>query len=226
MMVFCAREKPEKGAARTPVNAASRRNRLRAVLAAVLMAIVGYMAIRFLDDRADPGRYSHLLLDGASESASLTVRFYGVSTVLIDDGETAILTDGFFTRPGLMRVLFTPIGPDRARIRRTLADAGVDRLAAVVPLHTHYDHALDSAAVARIAGAQLIGSESAANIGRGGGLAEDRLRVVDGRETFSFGRFRVTLVPTEHIEHGLATGAIQTPLTPAGWRSSVSASAR
>jgi len=29
----------------------------------------------------------------------LRVMFLGVSTLLFDDGDTAILTDGFFTRP-------------------------------------------------------------------------------------------------------------------------------
>ena len=42
--------------------------------------------------------------------------FLGVSTILLDDGDTAILTDGFFSRPGLLRMRFGRLRPDRARI--------------------------------------------------------------------------------------------------------------
>jgi L-ascorbate metabolism protein UlaG (beta-lactamase superfamily) len=45
-------------------------------------------------------------------------------------------------------------------------------------VHTHFDHALDAAVVADRTGAVLVGGESTANIGRGHGLAEDRIRVV------------------------------------------------
>ena len=43
--------------------------------------------------------------------------------------------------------------------------------------HTHIDHVMDSALVADRTGAQLVGGESAANVGRGYGLPEDRLVV-------------------------------------------------
>ncbi len=55
----------------------------------------------------------------------------------------------------------------------------VSRLAAVIPVHTHFDHVMDSALVADRTGAQLVGGESAANVGRGYGLAEERLVVAD-----------------------------------------------
>jgi L-ascorbate metabolism protein UlaG (beta-lactamase superfamily) len=53
----------------------------------------------------------------------------------------------------------------------------VCQLEAVIALHTHYDHAMDSAVVVDLTGARLVGSESAANIGRGHGLPADRMVV-------------------------------------------------
>lgn len=45
--------------------------------------------------------YAGLVLgSSAPQPNRLTARFMGVGTVLIDDGTTAILSDGFFTRPG------------------------------------------------------------------------------------------------------------------------------
>ena len=145
----------------------------------------------------------------------LTVNFLGVSTLLFDDGETAIMTDGFFTRPGLLSVV-TRIRPDSTLIRQALDRAHVSRLAAVIPVHSHYDHAMDAPYVARRTGAQLVGSSSTANIGRGAGLSEDRLTEAVKGQPMTFGRFTVTLLESRHAPTGrfLMPGEITSPLTP------------
>ncbi|MGI9126558.1 MAG: MBL fold metallo-hydrolase, partial [Mycobacterium sp.] len=40
----------------------------------------------------------------AAAGSGLSCTWLGVSTVLVDDGECALLTDGFFSRPGLLDV--------------------------------------------------------------------------------------------------------------------------
>ena len=134
--------------------------------------------MRFRFGRPDLVRYADRF-EGppAGDDAPLTVTWLGVSTLLIDDGSSALLTDGYFSRPSLPRVALRRLTPSAARIDGSLARAGIRRLAAVVVSHTHLDHALDSAVVADRTGAVLVGGESAANIGRGHGLAEDRLVV-------------------------------------------------
>ena len=57
-------------------------------------------------------------------------------------------------------------------------------------MHTHFDHVLDSALVADRTGARLVGGESAANVGRGYGLAEDRLVVAEPGDANPVGRLR------------------------------------
>lgn len=140
----------------------------------------------------------------------------GVSTLLVDDGTSAILTDGFFSRPGLARVGLGRIAPSIPRIEGCLARAGISRLAAVIPVHTHFDHALDSAAVAERTGAVLIGGESAANIGRGYGLPDERIRVATSGAPFQVGSFEVTLTASHHCPPDRFPGVITAPLrTPA-----------
>lgn len=190
---------------------------LKRLLSITLVAVLigaGWLGYR-LHDRPDMAPYSDRFVDAiAGNESGLTVTYLGVSTLLFDDGETAILTDGFFTRPGLGEVLFGRVEPDPELIARHLAYAGVDELAAVIVLHSHYDHAMDSPEVARQTGALLIGSESTANVGRGWGLAEERIRVADGETAYRFGKFTVTLVPSKHLPHGMAMGDIEQPLTP------------
>jgi L-ascorbate metabolism protein UlaG (beta-lactamase superfamily) len=126
--------------------------------------------------RPDLERYRHLFtVPAATDTSPLSVTWLGVATVLIDDGTSALLTDGFFSRPALPTVALRAIAPNPARVDGCLARARVRRLEAVIPVHTHFDHALDSALVAQRTGALLVGGESAANIGRGHGLPEDRI---------------------------------------------------
>lgn len=192
--------------------------RLGAALAAAVILATAAVAI-VSQIGPDLTRYEAYRMDaGAPDSVSarrgLTVTFLGVSTLLFDDGETAILTDGFFTRPGLLSVV-TRIAPDSARIMQTLSRAGITRLAAVIPVHSHYDHAMDAPYVAKWTGAELVGSSSTANIGRGAGLSADRIRVPAIGETIHYGRFSVTLLRSEHVPSPfLMPGEISSPLTP------------
>jgi len=52
----------------------------------------------------------------AKADAPLTVAWAGVTTLLVDDGSSALMTDGFFSRPGLAAVGLRQIAPSAARI--------------------------------------------------------------------------------------------------------------
>jgi L-ascorbate metabolism protein UlaG (beta-lactamase superfamily) len=73
---------------------------------------------------------------------------------------------------------------------------------------------MDSALVADRTGAQLVGGESAANVGRGHGLAEDRLVVAVGGEPIRLGAYDVTLIESHHSPPDRFPGVIDAPLTP------------
>jgi L-ascorbate metabolism protein UlaG (beta-lactamase superfamily) len=173
------------------------------------MLAAGACAAAGLDD------YKEQMLPAVAKAEAgkknLTVMFIGVATLLFDDGETAIMTDGFFTR--IPQSALRSIRPDRDAIVRSLQRAGVKSLAAVIPVHSHFDHALDSPIVAQETGALLVGSSSTANIGKGYGLPEARMRVVNFGETVPFGRFKVTFLNSAHLPTGYATGPITAPLS-------------
>lgn len=165
--------------------------------------------------RPDIAKYQHRFdLPAAAPDAPLTLTWMGVSTLLVDDGAGALLTDGFFSRPSLIDVGLRKLSPSAARIDESLARAGIDRLAAVLPVHTHYDHALDSAVVAERTGALLIGGESAANIARGQGLSEGRTIVAVPGQELTVGAFDLTLIESDHCPPDRFPGVITTPVVP------------
>ncbi|BBX75939.1 MBL fold metallo-hydrolase [Mycobacterium shinjukuense] len=171
--------------------------------------------MRLKPGRPDLGRYSDkFTVPAAPPDSPLWVTWMGVATLLLDDGSSALMTDGYFSRPGLARVALGRVAPSPARVDGCLARAKVSALAAVIPVHTHIDHAMDSALVADRTGARLVGGESAANVGRGYGLPEDRLIVAVPGEQITLGAYHVTLVRSQHCPPDRFPGAISAPLTP------------
>ena len=151
----------------------------------------------------------------APADSPVTVTWAGVTTLLLDDGATALMTDGFFSRPSLLEVGTRRLTPSQQRIDDALARLGVVRLDAVLPVHTHFDHAMDSAVVAEKTGATLVGGTSAANIGRGAGLPEDRLIVATPGVPIPFSAtWAVTLVVGDHCPPDRFPGSISAPVIP------------
>ncbi|OBA70844.1 MBL fold metallo-hydrolase [Mycobacterium sp. 1554424.7] len=153
-------------------------------------------------------------MPAAEPDAPLSATWMGVATLLLDDGSSALLTDGYFSRPSLARVAAGKVSPSPARVDGCLARAKVSRLEGVIPVHTHIDHVLDSALVADRTGARLVGGESAANVGRGYGLAEDRIIVATSGQPIRLGAFDVTLVESHHCPPDRFPGTIDAPVTP------------
>jgi len=134
-----------------------------------------------------------------ANSQGVTVKWYGISTLLIDDGETQLLSDGFFSRPSLLDMaLKRPIEPDIQIIEKMLTSEKMDRLAAVFPVHSHYDHAMDSADIALRSGAQLLGSSSSSMIARSSGLPDDQIQIVETGRPYTLGKFQITFFPSHH----------------------------
>jgi len=159
---------------------------------------------------------------------SVTVTWLGVTTLLFDDGETQILIDGFFSRPSLADVLLDrPVKNDAATINRVIDEYRMRRLAAIIPVHSHYDHAMDIGAIANRSSASILGSETSANIARGAGVPEDQIVIVDSGEEYEFGQFSVTLIESTHAPIGWSGSVpydgtvdqpLQLPAPVSAWR--------
>lgn len=151
-----------------------------------------------------------------------SVTFGGVSTLLFAAPGGSVLIDGFFTRPGLVRVATRRIGPDPVRVRAGLERLRAHDVAAVAPVHSHYDHALDAAYVARETGADLVGGESTANLGRGAGLTADRIAIQRSGDACAYAGWTLTHVASRHCPPDRFPGMIAAPLRPparaSAWR--------
>lgn len=152
--------------------------------------------------RPDLSRYNSLF-DLPCRANGLTVTFLGVSTLLFDDGESAIMTDGFFSRPSLLKVGLSPLSSNHQQIQRAIRKLGFDhanggrKLDGVIPLHSHFDHVMDSAAVATATGADLLGSPSVRNVALSRGFT-GWIRAVSHGTVLKCGRYTITFLASEH----------------------------
>lgn len=161
-------------------------------------------------------------------AGSVSVTWLGVTTLLFDDGETQILIDGFFSRPTLADMLLRrPVQSDVATINFVLNEYRMRRIAAIIPVHSHFDHAMDIGTIANRTSASILGSSSTVQIARGAGVPDDQIVLASSDTAYSFGNFTVTLVDSVHAPIGWAgstpfAGVIDEPLvTPApvsSWR--------
>lgn len=156
----------------------------------------------------------------AKPGHQIDVTFLGTTSLYFSDGETRILIDGFFTRPeNLMEMMLGNIATDKDKVQSYLKRLGITHLDAMPVFHSHYDHAMDTAEIARLTGARILGSESTAMIARGAALPESQITVVEPGKAYAFGKFRITLIQSKHIalpellEATGMMGQIERPLT-------------
>jgi L-ascorbate metabolism protein UlaG (beta-lactamase superfamily) len=151
-------------------------------------------------------------------TSGLRVVFMGTSTLLLTDGETQILVDGFFTRPSIAGMALWLMKPDRKRITAALDAGGVGSPAAVLVAHAHHDHALDAPDVGLLrrrpgtAAPILVGSESLKNIARGRGYPDDQIKPAPTITPYEFGKFKVRAFETGHSPTPLPAGETKRPL--------------
>ena len=210
-----------------------RRIRIAIVVLALLLAGSFALVSHLWKDRPDLAELNWPLAAPTSGQADgVTVTWFGVTTLLLDDGETQIMIDGNFTRLSLAQILtLRPVLSDVAAINHAVADYRIDRLAAIVPVHSHFDHAMDVGHLANRSSALVIGSESTANIARGAGVPVAQYQNLASGESRQFGDFVITLIESRHAPIGFGEDAwfpgqidepLEQPARVSAWQEGVS----
>lgn len=204
-----------------------------AAIAVVTVALLAFAAIAWKwQDRPAVSELGWPVATPVEDTAGqVTVTWLGITTLLFDDGTTQILTDGTFTRLSAFDIASQRrVYSDVAAINHGLAEFRVTRLAAVIPLHAHFDHAMDTGHVANRTSSIVLGSESAANVARGAEVPVSQYQILADGESRQFGDFTITLLESAHAPIGAGdepwfAGAITEPLEqPArvsDWKSGV-----
>jgi len=169
------------------------------VVAALILIIAVYVFIKTRPS-GDISIYREYYTNDTGEPKlnEVKVTFFGVSTLLFDDGETQILIDGFFSRPSMWKALTSKIASDTAQIDKMIASYKMNHVKGIFVTHSHYDHSFDAAYTTNKTGATLFGSVSTLNIGRGGGVKGEQLSLYKPYQDILLGKFTVQVIPSKH----------------------------
>lgn len=175
-----------------------------AIITASLLVLLAALLVVLWHDRPSLSDIDwHTYPDYESRPNAVTVTWLGVATLLFDDGDTQILIDGFFSRPSVADILFNiPVQSEAAQVNYAMDSYRMRRLAAIIPVHSHFDHAMDIGAIANRSSASIIGSASTAQIARGAGVPEDQIVTAEHDVAYRFGEFTIRLIPSNHAPVG------------------------
>jgi L-ascorbate metabolism protein UlaG (beta-lactamase superfamily) len=128
----------------------------------------------------------------------VSVRWLGTAGFELRHDGHVLLFDPYLTRASLARCLFSSLTSDVDVLTRT-----IPRADAIVVGHTHFDHVLDVPALARLTGARVLGSRSAATLCRMDGVAESQIVDVEARlraggYATEVGPFELRFFPSAH----------------------------
>nr|WP_255294544.1 MBL fold metallo-hydrolase [Bacillus cereus] len=167
---------------------------------------------KFLTPSADIQQYKEYYvpknMQKTLNQGEVKVTFLGTSSLLFDDGKTQLMIDGFISRPPLLKTLpFSTIKTDADTVNKAFNKIGVDnnKLQGLFIAHTHYDHALDLAYIAKRTGTHIYGSKSVINIGLGDGVNKNQMSVYDVNKVIQFGGV-LSLSYNQNIHQPLTKG--------------------
>ncbi len=128
----------------------------------------------------------------------MELTYLGTNTMVMKKGQTTLVIDPHFTRPGFLKLL-SRLEPNTRRVSRGLRLAEAASVDAVLLTHTHYDHALDLPAVIDLAGGTAYGSESARQILQGADLPAACFHPIQPGEEYRVNAFQLRFHPARHI---------------------------
>jgi L-ascorbate metabolism protein UlaG (beta-lactamase superfamily) len=182
----------------------------------VVLSVIGAATVYYLTRPSENiDKYKSDFVDDNNKplDSGVRVTFFGTSNLLIDDGTTQLMIDGFFSRPPMTKTLSGEISTDSILVDRYLNDYKINNLKGLFVTHSHYDHAFDCGYVAKKTGATLYGSSSTLNIGRGADVPESQMQEYQLNKDLTFGNFTVRAVPSKHSPgDGKLDGEIKEPL--------------
>jgi L-ascorbate metabolism protein UlaG (beta-lactamase superfamily) len=151
-------------------------------------------------------------VENVKNTRELRFTHFGAAGWSITDGETVILLDPYLSRvrfqgrrygpndateiphdPRPVIKINEPAASDPETINRHVPKADY-----IIVSHSHFNHAMDVAYIAKKTGAVVIGTESTCNIAHSGGVPDEQIHAVKGGEDFEYGTFSLRVLPSLH----------------------------
>lgn len=139
-----------------------------------------------------------LLVPFSRALGALELRWLGVASFLMDDGETKILFDPAWTRPGTFHWLgMASFRSDEELVKKVLEKIDVKKLDAVLVTHSHFDHIVDAPAVTKLTGGTFYTDKNFEIIAKAYDK-ELKTKPIEVNKPFEVGKFKITAYQRDH----------------------------
>ncbi len=156
---------------------------------------------------------------GGPGTAGVNFTWLGTDGWEITFGNKTVLLDPWLSRfpTGFFAGKFDPNTP--IKIEEALIDQHVKKADQILIGHGHWDHMADIPYIAKKTGAQVIGSETHANVLRAAGVPEGKIVQVKGGEYMQFDGYTIEVFPALHSmgptkKHAVPGHLVQVPPAP------------
>ncbi len=131
--------------------------------------------------------------------AEIKVRWLTVASVIIEDGESAILVDPAWTRPTLLNALgLSRLKSDEKLVESELKKLNITKVDGIFTSHQHFDHSLDAPVVARLTGAVNYVDENSLLISNAFKDPRIKTKMISDNGIIEIGKFKITTMKREH----------------------------
>jgi L-ascorbate metabolism protein UlaG (beta-lactamase superfamily) len=132
--------------------------------------------------------------------ARVEMRWLSVASVYLDDGKSRVMIDPCFTRPGLMHWLnLEKIKSNEQNIKSILTKFDIAKVNALLVSHSHFDHSVDAAMVAKITGATLYVDKSSDIIARAYRDPTIKRQLIHEKGSIQVGDFKIIPIRRDHL---------------------------
>ncbi len=135
---------------------------------------------------------------GGPGSLGVKFKWFGTNGWEITFGNKTILIDPWFVRSdiGFFSGKFDPKAP--LQVNEALISQHITKADQIIIGHGHWDHMMEIPFIAKKTGAQVIGSETHANVLRASGVEEGKIVQVKGGEVMQFDGYTIEVFPALH----------------------------
>jgi L-ascorbate metabolism protein UlaG (beta-lactamase superfamily) len=157
---------------------------------------------------------------GGPGTSGVRFTWFGTNGWEITFGNKTILVDPWFVRSdiGFFSGKFNASAP--LQVNEALINQHITRADQILIGHGHWDHIMEIPFIAKKTGAQVIGSETHANIMRAFGVEEGKIVQVKGGEVMTFDGYTIEVFPGLHSlgptkKYAVPGHRVSVPTTPA-----------
>lgn len=131
--------------------------------------------------------------------ASVEVRWFSVTSLVLEDGETKIFFDPMFTRAGIKHwLMLSQLKSDEELVKQVIKDNGLEKIDALFASHSHYDHVIDAPTMAKLTGGTFYVDASSEIIAKA--YQDPKIKTIrfENLKPIQIGKFTITPIMRKH----------------------------